>query len=137
MKLFDIFKKQEVIELPSNIETGYITSISHWDKHDKEIHKLHQELIKIGKLKDGMAWLDCQIVPEPSNKYDKNALKVLAAGKKWHDIGYIYMEEQRKVKKVLDYTKTKQYVLKVGFKYNQYNGVSLALYLFENKKSGS
>ena len=131
MKLFDIFKKQETIEIPDNLETGFVTNISHWDKHGQEIQKLHHELIKMDKLKDGMAWCNCQVLPEPTNKSDKNALKVLAYGKKWHDIGYIFKDDQKKVRKLMEYTKSNKYHFRVGFKFNQYNGVSLGLYFYE------
>ena len=133
MKLFNLFKKQEA---PDNLETGYICSVSHWDKHDQDIQKLLKELLKQEKLNDGIAWLSCQIVPEPSNKHDKNALKVLAYGKKWYDIGYIYQSDQAKVKHLMEYTIGNKYYFRIGFKYNQYNGVSLGLYFYQNKKSG-
>lgn len=56
-----------------------------------------------------------EIIPEPENQYDKNALKVVANG---IHIGYIKKDETKKVKKIIDSDNKKEIKIKIeGGKY--------------------
>jgi hypothetical protein len=72
----------------------------------------NQLLAKYSRFREGRMKLHkyaateipCELRPEPSNKYDKNAIAIYAkapSAKKWHQIGYFFSEDTDKVRELL------------------------------------
>lgn len=125
-------KKKKATPSPS-LTTGTLFPIVSWEKHHDEISKLLHELESKGKLNE-KNYISCKIEPEPSNIHDKNALKVLGYGTKWHFIGYVPSDETAHIRKLMKIVDSGSHYFRIILYYNNIQGARFELALYENKK---
>ena len=93
--------------------------------------------IDVSKANKG--YLKCQLIKEPTNESDPNAIKVLGAvkGKNtvWHDIGYVPRDMTKDVKKAQRLVDDKTHFWSLYYRCNVVDGTSFTVYLNESKFS--
>ncbi len=100
MGLFDMFKKKPAPEpVPTNPVSFEIAGLFAHEAEAKAVMGENPKLKKARKIEGSRIFVlspfdgPCNLVPEPDNPHDKNALKIVVNG---HDLGYVpqYMQEQ-------------------------------------------
>ncbi len=127
MGLFDLFKKKEVVKQPTQIifDNKYSFKIAGMFAYENELKTVmgqNPKLAKARKIPDSKIFVlapydgPCSIIPEPTNKYDKNALRIVVND---HTIGYVPRDDQDEVKKRLRIGQRSTVVL-LGGNYRKY-----------------
>ncbi len=100
MGLFDTLKKKLIPDpVPTNPVTFEIAGLFAYEAEAKAVMGENPKLKKARKREGSKIFVlspfdgNCEIIPEPDNQHDKNALKVVVNGQ---HIGYVpqYMQEQ-------------------------------------------
>lgn len=108
-----------------------------WSKFDSNIEAIIQDAEKHGiDTKKGIR-LRCQLVPEPNNKADKKAVKIMAKipvdNLKYRHIGYISSAETTLVRKYFPYVESGEYYWRLYMNISRTMGTVFDLSLEKSK----
>ena len=112
-------------------------SVVTWSKFDTNIEAIIQEAKDHGIDTKKSIRLRCKLVPEPSNRADKKAIKVMAKipvdSLKYRHIGYISGGETTMVRKYFQYVENGEYYWQLFMKLSRTQGTSFNLSLEKSK----
>ena len=122
------------------LTTGYVCTVTFWTEHHEAINKLIDELQKNEILKtDGSGmYIPCKLLPDPTNKYDKDAIAVYARipnkpRATWHHIGFIPSKLIDTVKEKMKYVESGDYYFRINMKCSLITGTTFDVSIYESK----
>lgn len=140
MSLFRKTPKQTATVKPSEPSISYPIEVKFWNDHRDGIIQLLDSLeFNIDDMEEGRyaTFLKCKLVPNPSNEYDKNAVKVFAApkgkSKTMFDIGYIPSDIAPYIKADIKKVNAKTHFGSLKMRIDVIYGIDFSLSLKESK----
>ena len=141
MSLFRKTPKQTATVAPTEPSITYPIEVKYWNDHRDGIIELLKSLdFKIDDMEEGRfsTYLKCKLVPNPSNDFDKDAVKVYALpkgsrSKTMFDIGYIPSEFTPHIKKDMKKVNDKTHYWSLRMRVDIIYGIEFRLSLKESK----